>query len=266
PAYQPQIVAKIEKMEAVNQIEQILDVTDVVMVARGDLGVEVDLALVPIFQKKIIRLCNQHRIPVITATQMLDSMTHNSRPTRAEAADVANAVLDGSDAVMLSGETAAGEYPAEAVATMSRIAHEAEHILHPHRQADTHAQPRSRALAVTEAVTLGASRAAEHLAADLIVVATRGGKTAMAMSRQRSHTPILGISDSPETARRMCLYWGVTPLHHDELDVPAQDLLKFVVEWCREQSILKSGCKLVLVASTNWSAEGHDLMLVHAIP
>jgi len=266
PAFQPQIVAKIEKMEAVSQLEQILCVTDVVMVARGDLGVEVDLALVPIFQKRIIRLCNQHRIPVITATQMLDSMTHNSRPTRAEAADVANAVLDGTDAIMLSGETAAGEYPAEAVATMSRIAHEAERILHPHRQVDSHSQPRSRALAVTEAVTLGAARAADHLAADLVVVATRGGKTAMAISRQRSHTPILGISDSPETARRMCLYWGVTSLQSDKVDSPVQDFLKFVVDWCRRQNILHSGSKLVLVTSTNWSAEGHDLMLVHAIP
>src|SRR5262249_4783234 len=219
PAFTPQIVAKIEKMEAVSQLEQILDVTDVVMVARGDLGVEVDLALVPIFQKRIIRLCNQHRIPVITATQMLDSMTHNSRPTRAEAADVANAVLDGTDAIMLSGETAAGDYPAEAVATMCRIAHEAERILHPHRQADTHSQPRSPALAVTEAVTLGAARAADHLAADIVVVATRGGKTAMAISRQRNHTPILGISDSPQTARRMCLYWGVTPLQSDKVYV-----------------------------------------------
>lgn len=266
PKHEPQVVAKIEKMEAVNQLDQILEVTDVVMVARGDLGVEVDLALVPIFQKRIIRMCNLHRIPVITATQMLDSMTHNSRPTRAEAADVANAVLDGSDAVMLSGETAAGEFPAQAVATMSRIAHEAEGILHPHRQVDSHSQPRSRALAVTEAVTLGASRAADHLAADLVVVATRGGKTAMAMSRQRSHTPILGVSDSPETARRMCLYWGVTPLQTDRVDAPIQDLLKFIVDWCREQQLLQSGHKLVLVASTNWSAEGHDLMLVHAIP
>jgi pyruvate kinase len=266
PAFPPQIVAKIEKMEAVSQLEKILGVTDVVMVARGDLGVEVDLALVPIFQKRIIRVCNQHRIPVITATQMLDSMTHNSRPTRAEAADVANAVLDGTDAIMLSGETAAGEYPAEAVATMSRIAHEAERILHPHRQADPHSQPRSRALAVTEAVTLGAARAADHLAADIVVVATRGGKTAMAISRQRNHTPILGISDSPQTARRMCLYWGVTPLQTDKVFVPVQDLLKFVVDWCRRQNILHSGSKLVLVTSSNWSAEGHDLMLVHAIP
>jgi len=266
PAHQPQVVAKIEKMEAINQLDQILEVTDIVMVARGDLGVEVDLALVPIFQKRIIRQCNLHRIPVITATQMLDSMTHNSRPTRAEAADVANAVLDGSDAVMLSGETAAGEFPAQAVATMSRIAHEAERILHPHRQVDLHSQPRSRALAVTEAVTLGASRAADHLEADLVVVATRGGKTAMAMSRQRSHTPILGVSDSPETARRMCLYWGVTPLQSDRVDSPVQDLLKFIVDWCLEHQILQSGNKLVLVTSTNWSAKGHDLMLVHAIP
>jgi pyruvate kinase len=266
PAFPPQIVAKIEKMEAVSQLEEILDVTDVVMVARGDLGVEVDLALVPIFQKRIIRLCNQHRIPVITATQMLDSMTHNSRPTRAEAADVANAVLDGTDAIMLSGETAAGEYPAEAVSTMSRITHEAERILHPHRQIDQHSQPRSRALAVTEAVTLGAARAAEHLAADLVVVATHSGRTAMAVSRQRSHIPVLGISDSPETTRRMCLYWGVTPLHTSKVNASPQELLKFIVDWCRRQNILHSGCKLVLVTSTNWSAEGHDMMLVHAIP
>ena len=266
PSFEPQIVAKIEKMEAVSQLEQILEVTDVVMVARGDLGVEVDLALVPIFQKRIIRLCNQHRIPVITATQMLDSMTHNSRPTRAEAADVANAVLDGTDAIMLSGETAAGEFPAQAVATMSRIAHEAERILHPHRQADQHSLPRSRALAVTEAVTLGAARAAEHLSADLVVVATRTGRTAMAISRQRSHTATLGISDSEETTRRMSLYWGVTPLLSDKVNAPVQELLKFVVDWCRKQNILRSGSKLVLVTSTNWSAQGHDLMLVHAIP
>src|SRR5262249_4800291 len=153
-----------------------------------------------------------------------------------------------------------------AVTTMSRIAHEAERILHPHRQVDQHSQPRSRALAVTEAVTLGAARAAEHLAADLVVVATRSGKTAMAVSRQRSHTPILGISDSPETTRRMCLYWGVTPLLCDKVNAPVQELLKFLVEWCRKRNILHSGSKLVLVASTNWSADGHDLMMVHAIP
>jgi pyruvate kinase len=267
PAYDPQIVAKIEKMEAVSQLDKILEATDAVMVARGDLGVEVDLALVPIFQKRIIRLCNQHRIPVITATQMLDSMQNHNRPTRAEAADVANAVLDGADAVMLSGETAIGKYPIEAVTTMSRVAHEAERILAPVRSADSHSQPRSRTLAVTEAITLGAARAAEHLAADLIVVATRSGRTALAVSRQRSAIPILGLSDSPEAARRMCLYWGVTPLVTSMVDAAKpQDLLRFVVDWCRRQNVLRSGSKLVLVASTNWSAEGHDMLLVHAIP
>jgi pyruvate kinase len=266
PAHEPQIVAKIEKMEAVSQLERILEETDAVMVARGDLGVEVDLALVPILQKRIIRLCNQHRIPVITATQMLDSMQHHSRPTRAEAADVANAVLDGSDAIMLSGETAVGKYPTESVATMNRIAHEAERLMRPAPPYDAHAQPRSRALAVTEAVTLGAARAAEHLSVDLIVVATRSGRTALAVSRQRSPIPILGLSDSPETARRMCLYWGVTPLVTDLVQAPPQELLKFVVDWCRRHGVVKPGSKLVLVASTNWSADGHDMLLVHAIP
>jgi pyruvate kinase len=266
PPHFPMIVAKIEKMEAVNQLDRILEETDVVMVARGDLGVEVDLALVPVLQKRIIRLCNQARIPVITATQMLDSMQHHSRPTRAEAADVANAVLDGADCIMLSGETAIGKYPVESVATMSRIAHEAERILPPAAQLDLASQPRSRALAVTEAVILGAARAAESLSADLIVVATHSGRTAMAISRQRSATPVLGISDSPQTTRRMCLYWGVTPLLSDKVDADTPELLAFIVDWSRKQGVLRSGGKLVLVASTNWSAEGHDLLLVHAIP
>jgi pyruvate kinase len=266
PASPPQIVAKIEKMEAINDLDRILAVTDCVMVARGDLGVEVDLALVPILQKRIIKLCNQHRIPVITATQMLDSMQQCNRPTRAEAADVANAVLDGTDALMLSGETAVGKYPVEAVTTMSRIAHEAERVLHPPQQPDSLAHPRSRALAVTEAVTVGAARAAEHLAADLIVVATRTGKTAMAVSRQRARTPTVGVTDRPETARRVALYWGVTPLFSTLVNATAAELLKFVVDWGRRNSALRSGSKLVLIASSNWSAEGHDVMLVHAIP
>jgi pyruvate kinase len=266
PAHPPQIVAKIEKMEAVNQLDRILDETDAVMVARGDLGVEVDLALVPILQKRIIRLCNQHRIPVITATQMLDSMQNHNRPTRAEAADVANAVLDGADAIMLSGESAIGKYPVVAVTTMSRIAREAERILPPVRHTDSHNHVRSRALAVTEAVTLGAARAAEHLSADLIVVATRGGRTALALSRQRSPIPILGLTDSPHAARRMSLYWGVTPLLTEMVNATPQDLLRFVVDWSRKQNVLRAGSKLVLVASSNWSAEGHDMLLVHDMP
>src|SRR4029077_2726212 len=127
----PWIVAKIEKPEAIADLERIVIETDAVMVARGDLGVEADIFRVPALQKHIIRMCNEHRTPVITATQMLDSMQKNELPTRAEASDVFNAVLDGTDAVMLSGETAAGDYPVEAVAMMSRIAREAERMLEP---------------------------------------------------------------------------------------------------------------------------------------
>jgi len=265
PATMPQIVAKIEKMEAVNDLEAILELTDAVMVARGDLGVEVDIAHVPTLQKRIIRLCNQNRVPVITATQMLDSMQRNSRPTRAEASDVANAVLDGSDAVMLSGETAIGLYPVEAVAMMSRLAQEAERFVVPRVQSESK-PPRSRALAVTEAVTHGAGMTAELLSADLIVVATHSGRTAMAVSRQRLPVPILGLSDVAETARRMCLYWGVTPLQTKYVDSTPQELLKFVVEWGRREQVLQSGSKLVLVGSSSWSSPGHDMLLVHTVP
>lgn len=262
----PQIVAKIEKMEAVSDIDRIIDATDAVMVARGDLGVEVDLALVPVFQKRIIQLCNQSRTPVITATQMLDSMQHSSRPTRAEVSDVANSVLDGTDAVMLSGETAVGEYPAETVSTMNHICHEAERLLLPAVDVTVDSsEARTRALAVTEAVTHGAVVAARQLAADLIVVCTHSGRTALAVSRLRGSTQILGLTDNETTARRMSLYWGVTPLFTPVVNEQPQKLLKFVVEWGMRHGLLRTGSKLVLVASSNWSADGHDMLLVHSI-
>ncbi|MGH7130083.1 MAG: pyruvate kinase, partial [Planctomycetaceae bacterium] len=188
-------------------------------------------------------------------------------PTRAEASDVANAVLDGSDAVMLSGETAIGKHPTLAVAMMSRIAQEAERLVKPQKRDDPHSPPRSRAKLVTEAVTLAASTAAEHLDADVIVVATRSGKTAMAVSKQRSHVPILALTDRPESARRMCLYWGVTPLLTNAVSQPPRELLQFVVEWGRKGQIFEPGSRLVLVANSVWNdtSEGKDLMLVHAI-
>ena len=196
PELVPWIVAKIEKTEALTELEQIVSETDAVMVARGDLGVEADIARVPTLQKQIIGLCNRHRVPVITATQMLDSMQKNELPTRAEVSDVANAVLDGTDAVMLSGETAVGEYPMEAVAMMSRVCQEAERLVEPRPMSDTLSSSRTRATAITEAVTHGAGTAAETLGADLIVVATRGGKTAMAMSKQRRRVADPGADGS----------------------------------------------------------------------
>lgn len=266
PEVAPSIVAKIEKAEAVSNLESILDEADAVMVARGDLGVEVEIAQVPALQKRIIRLCNERRVAVITATQMLESMQKREFPTRAEASDVANAVLDGSDAVMLSAETAVGKYPLGAVATMSRIVHEAERLVPGNEKTDITIPARGKAKVVTEAVTAGARTAAEHLDADLIVVATHSGRTAIAVSNQRSPVPILALTDQPDTARRMCLYWGVTPVLTDVVHESPQRLIEYVVGWGKRQNVLVSGSRLVMVGSTNWSAEGHDLLLVHVLP
>lgn len=262
----PWIVAKIEKPEAINQLEEIVIETDAVMVARGDLGVEADIFRVPALQKQIIRMCNEHRTPVITATQMLDSMQKSEIPTRAEASDVFNAVLDGTDAVMLSGETAAGDYPVEAVAMMSRIAREAERMLQPRQPESDSRSNRTRATAITEAVTHGAGTAVAHLNANLIVAATRGGKTAMAISKQRPHVPIMGLTDRPEVARRMCLFWGVTPIETMAVAKPPRELLDYVERKGRERNMLDSGSKLVLVGSSDWTLEWHDMLLVHVIP
>ncbi len=262
----PWIVAKIEKAEAIADLEAIIAEADAVMVARGDLGVETDIFRVPGLQKKIIRLCNEHRTPVITATQMLDSMQKSELPTRAEASDVFNAVLDGTDAVMLSGETAAGDYPVEAVAMMSRIAREAERLLEPRQAgADSRSLPRNRATAITEAVTHGAATAAAHLGADVIVAATAGGKTAMAISKQRPHVPIIALTDRPEVARRMCLFWGVIPVETPAVAWAPKELLAFVTTLGRDQKLLDSGSKLVLVGSSDWALDWHDMMLVHVV-
>ncbi len=267
PLLQPKIVAKIEKPEAIDDLDRILAATDAVMVARGDLGVEVDIVRVPILQKEVIRRCNKRRIPVITATQMLDSMQRSALPTRAEVSDVANAVLDGTDAVMLSGETAVGEYPLEAVEMMSRIAAEAEEAVHSIDRGNlTELMSHRWAEPVTEAVTCGAGAAAEHLQATIIVVATHSGRTAMAVSQQRRPIPIVALTDDIRTARRMCLMWGVTPVHCGAVHRPPEELLQFVVEWARRMSVISAGGKLVLIASTDWSAPGHDLMLVHTLP
>ncbi len=263
----PWIVAKIEKTEAIADLEAIVAESDAVMVARGDLGVETDIFRVPTLQKTIIRMCNEHRTPVITATQMLDSMQKNELPTRAEASDVFNAVLDGTDAVMLSGETAAGDYPVAAVAMMSRIAREAERLLEPRlSKADSRSLPRNRATAITEAVTHGAATAAAHLGANLIVAATRRGKTAMAISKQRPPVPILALTDHPEVARRMCLFWGVTPIETTAVQSAPRELLAFVQEFGRKHHLLDSGSKLVLVGSSDWTLDCHDMMLVHVVP
>jgi len=266
PRFTPLVVAKIEKTEAIDDLDNILAVTDAVMVARGDLGVEAEISRVPVLQKQIIRRCNQLRIPVITATQMLDSMQSNDLPTRAEVTDVANAVLDGTDAVMLSGETAIGHNPVQCVRMMEKIAREAEVLVQPQQPQEASEQESRRARPITEAVTRGAVAAADFLKADLIVVATVTGRTALALSRLRGKVPIVAFTEREEVSRRMCLYWGVTPQLNRTVAQSPDLLLKNVIAWGRRHGILEAGSRVILVGHAAWLGETHDLMMVHVVP
>jgi pyruvate kinase len=259
-----QIVAKIEKPQAVAALDDIISVSDAVMVARGDLGVEIDVARVPTVQKQIIRRCQRARIPVITATQMLESMRSNRLPTRAEATDVANAILDGSDAVMLSGETAMGQFPVEAVAMMSRIAREAETILEPKFGRESATCATSPDSAFTESLVEAASRLADQVQAKLMVVATRSGNTAKVLSKQRSRTPIIGISDDAATVQRLNLYWGVTPRLAPRLH-DNRELVEYVAPWALRHELVTPGDRVVFIASTNWTGTGHNTIVVHEV-
>lgn len=264
-SHEPAIVAKIEKPEAVDQLEEILQVTDAVMVARGDLGVEVDIVRVPALQKRIIKACNAHRIPVITATQMLESMQQNELPTRAEATDVANAVLDGSDAVMLSGETAVGRHPVRVVTMMSRIICEVEPLVVSRKELPIGLHSRTTATESTRAVTFGAMHAAERLGAKLLVVMTRSGKTANAVSELRSGIPILALVDDERTAARMQLVWGVRGVATSTFRESPFAAARFAANWGWEQGLVTTGDRIVVVGSVDWTSPGKDLMFVHEV-
>ena len=266
PEVIPTVVAKIEKTEAIADLDNILQVTDAVMVARGDLGVEAEISRVPILQKEIIRRCNQIRIPVITATQMLDSMTENDLPTRAEVSDVANAVIDGTDAVMLSGETAIGAHPVDCVRMMQKIADEADPFVVAREYSRDLVPELRQANPITEAVSRGAMVVADEIDANLIVVATNTGRTALALSRLRGKVPILAVAHREDTARRLCLYWGVTAIHNCLVRQSADVLMQYVVQWGLDNRLLKSGHKIVVVGHTDWLGGGHDLLAVHVVP
>lgn len=209
-----QIIAKIENQEGYDNLDSILEVADGVMVARGDLGVEVSTALVPIYQKKIIKRANELGKPVITATHMLESMMSNPRPTRAEASDVANAVLDGSDAIMLSGETAAGEYPLEAVKTMDIIAKAMEEIL-PYRERLDQAIKTSRST-IQDAIGISVADSALQLEKVKAIVAfTQGGSTARRISKFRPSVPIFAVTFTKSVQRKLEAHWGVIPILSD---------------------------------------------------
>lgn len=258
------VIAKIEKPEALNRLEEIVTAADGVMVARGDLGVEIDVARTPVAQKQIVAACNRHRKPVIIATQMLDSMQHSQHPTRAEVTDVANAILDGCDACMLSGETAVGKYPRAAVEMMNRIALATEPLLRG-RAAQPISDVRIEDLhCVTEAVVYGVQFIASQLNAKLIVVVTHSGATALALSKLRTHVPIVAVSDLPAVSRQMCLFWGVTPL--DNVPTRQSDqLIAHIEDWGRKTGSLSPGEHIVLVSGIGLMGSGHNMLVVHEV-
>jgi pyruvate kinase len=263
-----QIVAKIEKAEALAVLDDLIQRTDVVMIARGDLGVEIDVARVPLVQKQIIQRCRQFGVPVITATQMLESMRTSNRPTRAEASDVANAILDGTDAVMLSAETATGQYPVEAVEMMNRIAWETERAAPVRPAVELAAIPGTGdgmvPNAITRAAVEAAGRLADRVQARLVVAATQHGHTALALSKQHNQTPTLGLSNQPATVRRMALYWGVVPVHFEDPRAPG-DYVAQVIDWARQRQLVGIGDRVIFVFGAHWTDSSYNAILVKEV-
>ncbi len=239
------VIAKIEKSEAVDVLDEILAETDAVMVARGDLGVEIGPALVPLVQKRIIHKSLERGKPVITATQMLETMVHSPEPTRAEASDVANAILDGTSAVMLSGETAVGEYPVEAVAYMDRIARAVEPSLdYRHELPEATDNP-----TIGQAMSNSACDLAEALQAKAILVPTFTGRTANAVARLRPRRPVVALTHVDWAMRQLALEWGVTPVLISETG-DVEDLWRLAVDAAREAGIVETGDRVVITAGT----------------
>jgi pyruvate kinase len=235
------------------------------MIARGDLGVEIDVAEMPVRQKQIIDTCQRWRKPVIVATQMLDSMQRNSRPTRAEVTDVANAVLDGTDACMLSGETAIGLFPVESVQMMNRILQSTENSLRPARPRVSSADLSTDAVhPITSAIVAGAGQIAHQLGAKIVAIVTRSGRTALVKAKQRDFIPTIALSDTAATLRQVCLYWGIFPLSSTPPDLE-QELVPFVEAWGREQKLLERGDTVVFVAGTQVLAGAHNQIFVHQV-
>ena len=253
------VVAKLETAESLGKLDAIIAKADVVMVARGDLGVEISAARVPVVQKDIIERCHVRGIPVITATQMLDSMAKSPTPTRAEASDVANAVFDGSDAVMLSVETAFGQYPIKSVETMAAIICEAEktdyfRLGHPPMRKDR--------LAAAQSICRAAYYTADGVGARMIICGTSTGISARLMGKYRPKAPIMGFSRYPETLRRMALYWGVTPMLMD-FDRDVDNIIRWMMNRVSGHVPLVQGDKLVITSGASMTAGGTNLLRLY---
>jgi pyruvate kinase len=257
------IIAKIEKHEAVKNIDGIIEVVNGIMVARGDLGIEIPMAEVPIVQKMIISKCNAKAKPVITATQMLDSMIRNPIPTRAEATDVANAVFDGTDALMLSGETAFGEYPVKSVETMARIAEYTEaSTYYKHAIAAKTPHP---SLSITDTVAFSTTEAARNLKAQAIITATQTGSTARKVSKYKPQIPAYAVTNNRTVIDQLTLSWGIFPVHigqPPDLDT----LIEESVNSCLNKGYIKNGDLVVITAGILTGIPGGtNIMKIHAV-
>jgi pyruvate kinase len=250
------IVAKIEKAEALAAFDGILAAADGIMVARGDLGVETAAEEVPFCQKRIIRACNQAGKPVITATQMLQSMITSPTPTRAEASDVANAVLDGTDAVMLSGETAVGAYPVETARTMARICVNAE----THLPSGQLLHTVERQASVTESISEATVEIAAEVGARAILVATMSGATARMVARHRPAVPVVAVTPNPRALTWLALVWGVTPLLVREFTT-TDEMVELMLRAAQQAGFVQAGERVVLTAGIPFGGEGLTNML-----
>ncbi|MCX8043415.1 MAG: pyruvate kinase [Desulfobacterota bacterium] len=258
------VIAKIERPRAVDNLDEILSVADGVMVARGDLGIEMSTEAVPAVQKKIIRAANRLAIPVITATQMLESMIGSPRPTRAEASDVANAILDGTDAVMLSGETSVGAYPVEAVATMERIARTVESML----AEEVRTPPPEAAHDHVPQIVLAraACMIARELNADAIAAFTMTGSTARYLSQRRPQTPIYALTPDPQTYRHLALFWGVHAVMLGDFS-STDHMIEMGGRRLRELGLASPGATVVYIAgSATKTPGGTDMIKIESFP
>ena len=257
------IIPKIENQEGVDNIDEILQVSDGLMVARGDLGVEIPAEEVPVVQKDLIHKCNKLGKPVITATQMLDSMQRNPRPTRAEASDVANAILDGTDAIMLSGETAAGLYPVEAVQTMHKIASRIEDTLN-HKEI-VRARSKQQGVTMTEAIAQSVAYTSLNLQVSAILAPTESGATARAIAKYRPGVPVVAVTSSEITSRQLTLVWGVNPVTAPKVTA-TDEVLELAVQKALESEAVKYGDLVVITAGVPVGEAGTtNLMKVHVI-
>jgi pyruvate kinase len=255
------IIAKLEKPQAIERLDEIFEAADGVMVARGDLGVEMPAEKVPVIQKKIIRHAAEWRKPVITATQMLESMIENPRPTRAEASDVANAVFDGTDALMLSAETASGKWPRESAAMMSRIIVEAEASM---GEAARRRRREGQIISISETICESIAHAAHQVNMTAIAVFTETGNTARLISKYRPRAPIFAFTSIPATRNRMNLYWGVRPMHSDHAP-SADDMVRAAETALLARGAVKSGDVIGVVAGTQLASGSTNFMRLHVV-